>query len=64
MLGIDSVMCPKEKRLQAWQRLTNDLPLEQLDKMTEITPLSEIAAKGNDIIKGQVRGRMVVDVNG
>ena len=64
LLGIDSVMCPKEKRLKGWQRLTTDLPLAQLEKMTETTPLSGIAAKGKDIIKGNVRGRMVVDVNG
>lgn len=64
LLGIDSVMCPKQRRLQGWQRLTTDLPLAQLEKMTDTTPLSEIAAKGKDIIKGQVRGRMVVDVNG
>lgn len=63
LLGIDSVMCPKQKRLQGWQRLTSDLPLDQLETMTETTPLSGIAAKGKEIIKGQVRGRMVVDVN-
>ncbi len=64
LLGIDSVMCPKHKRLQAWQRLTTDLPLELLETMTETTPLTGIASKGTDIIKGKVRGRMVVDVNG
>jgi len=63
LLGIDSVMCPIEKRQVAWSRLTKDLPLDQLEKMTEITPLSDIAAKGGDIIKGNVRGRLVVDVN-
>jgi len=63
LLGIDSVMCPTEKRIAAWQRLTKDLPLAQLEKMIEITPLSAVAEKGPDIIKGNVRGRMVVDVN-
>jgi len=38
--------------------------MNQLEAMTSITPLSQMAAKGGEILKGGVRGRMVVDVNG
>ena len=39
LLGIDSVMCPRDERIEAWQRLVRDLPLDKLDGMTETVPL-------------------------
>lgn len=63
LLGIDSVMCPTPKRLVAWKRIAEDLDKTMLENMTTVTPLADIAAAGNDILKGAVRGRMVVDVN-
>ena len=63
LLGIDSVMCPIERRKTAWQRLTGDLPLEHLDAMTSVSGLGDLPALADDILKGQVRGRTVIDVN-
>jgi acrylyl-CoA reductase (NADPH) len=63
LLGIDSVMCPHEPRQAAWQRLAQDLPSDTLDAMTEVVPLDQASARGADIIKGAVRGRVVIDVN-
>ncbi len=63
LIGIDSVMCPKAKRLEAWQRLVRDLPLDKLDAMTVVEPMSRVSALAEDILKGQVRGRVVIDVN-
>lgn len=63
LLGVDSVMCPKERRLRAWDRLVRDLPLDKLDAMTTVAPLAELPELGRRILKGQVRGRVVVDVN-
>jgi acrylyl-CoA reductase (NADPH) len=62
LLGIDSVMCPKELRVEAWRRLTSDLPLDRLDRMIEEVPLSEIAGLAPRILGGQIRGRTVIDV--
>ena len=59
--GIDSVMAPIATRETAWARLATDLPAGRLDAMTEIVPMSELAAKGPEIMAGQVRGRIVVD---
>lgn len=64
LLGIDSVMCPIARRRAAWQRLCAELPMSQLEKMTTNVKLSEVASQASEILKGQVRGRMVVDVNG
>src|SRR6202007_922462 len=43
LLGIDSVMCPKELRAEGWRRLAHDLPLDRLDRMIEEIPLSQVA---------------------
>jgi acrylyl-CoA reductase (NADPH) len=62
LLGIDSVMCPRAERLEAWVRLSRDLPLDRLAAATEIVPLSALPARAPRILKGEVRGRIVVDV--
>lgn len=62
LLGIDSVMCPKVRRLAAWQRLENDLPLDKLEAMTVVAGLEDVPALAQQILKGAVRGRVVIDV--
>ena len=63
LLGIDSVMQPYENRLRAWERIAKDLPMAKLAAMVRPATLSDLPALGKDILKGQVRGRVVVDVN-
>lgn len=63
LLGIDSVMCPTPRRIAAWTRLRADLPLEQLTAMTISARLGDVPRLAGEILKGQVRGRVVVDVN-
>ena len=63
LLGIDSVNCPTERRIVAWNRLAKELPLEKLDPMIEVHPLGDLLDLGGAILKGQVRGRAVIDVN-
>ena len=60
LLGIDSVMQPYDKRITVWQRLVEDLSMNSLDGLTEEISLSELPEAANDILKGQVRGRLVV----
>ena len=62
LLGIDSVMCPKPLREAAWARLVRDLPMDKLDRLTETVPLAALPEWGAKILKGGVRGRVVVDV--
>ena len=62
LLGIDSVMCPKPRRVSAWQRLAEILPLDKLDAMTGKAALGDLPGLAKDILKGQVRGRTVIDV--
>ena len=63
LLGIDSVMQPYAKRLRAWDRLASDLPLDKLEAMIFPARLQDLSQLGQDILKGNIKGRVVVDVN-
>jgi acrylyl-CoA reductase (NADPH) len=60
--GVDSVMCPKPRREQAWVRLAKDLDTAKLDSLTTHIKLDDVIAAGADIMSGKVRGRIVVDI--
>jgi acrylyl-CoA reductase (NADPH) len=63
LLGINSVLVPQAQRLQAWRRLAQDLPQDTLEMMTQVAPLDEVITLSQQIIKGEVQGRIVVDLN-
>ncbi|WP_224824647.1 acryloyl-CoA reductase [Cognatishimia sp. MH4019] len=63
LLGIDSVMQPYDNRLRAWERIAKDLPMDKLEAMVQPATLADLPGLGRDILKGQVKGRVVVDVN-
>lgn len=63
LLGIDSVMRPFEDRVRAWNRIASDLPMEKLEAMIQPATLADLPKLGADILKGRVKGRVVVDVN-
>lgn len=63
LLGIDSVMQPYDNRLKAWTRIATDLPMEKLEQAISPAVLSDLPQLGADILKGQIKGRIVVDVN-
>jgi acrylyl-CoA reductase (NADPH) len=62
LLGIDSVMCPIEKRRVAWTRLARDLDKSKLTEMTSEIPLDQVMEAAARILAGQVRGRIVVKI--
>ncbi len=64
LLGIDSVMQPYENRLRAWQQIAADLPMDKLESMVQPATLNDLPDLGRAILKGQIKGRVVVDVNG
>lgn len=63
LLGIDSVLQPYENRITAWERIARDLPMEKLEAMIQPATLADLPKLGADILNGQVKGRVVVDVN-
>jgi acrylyl-CoA reductase (NADPH) len=62
LAGIDSVMCPLSNRLKAWSRLATDLDMGKLDTTISHAGLADVLELAPKILKGQVRGRVVVDV--
>src|SRR5215470_7451509 len=63
ILGIDSVALPTVERVQAWDQLARDLPAAKLDTMIRTAGLGDLLRLGPDILAGNVRGRVIVDVN-
>ncbi|WP_424966816.1 acryloyl-CoA reductase [Dinoroseobacter sp. S375] len=62
LLGIDSVMQPYDNRVRAWGEIAAHLPMDKLEAMVNPATLSDLPQLGRDILKGQVKGRVVVDV--
>ena len=61
LLGIDSNLCPKERRLIAWDRLAKELPLDKLSDVTSTASLADLDDLAGKILQGQVQGRTVID---
>ena len=62
LLGIESVMQPTRNRLRAWKRIERDLPMNKLEAMVQMASLEDLPQLGSDILKGRVKGRVVVDI--
>jgi len=56
------VMCPVDRRREAWKRLENDLDRQKLATITREIGLSDVLGVAPDILTGQVRGRVVVKI--
>lgn len=62
LAGVDSVMCPKPDRLEAWSRLSTDLDMDKLEKMITTVPFSDVRETAPKFLDGMVRGRVVVPI--
>ena len=63
LAGIDSVMCPRIERLEAWRRLGRDLEISKLAAISKEVGLSDVLPLASKLINGELKGRVVVDVN-
>ena len=63
LAGIDSVMCPKPLREEAWRRLSAEIPRDTLASAVETIGLADAVQLAPALLEGKVRGRRVVDVN-
>jgi acrylyl-CoA reductase (NADPH) len=61
LAGVDSVMCPRADRLEAWRRLSQDLDIDKLEFLTEEIGLSQAIDRAAGLLEGRIRGRVVVD---
>lgn len=62
LLGIDSVMAPKKRRMEAWRRISKELDLDKLERLTTEIGFDDIIGTAHDLLDGKVRGRVVVDM--
>ena len=62
LAGVNSVATPRKKREEAWDRLAKDLDLAKLGSMTSRARLEDLPALASEILAGQVRGRVVIDI--
>jgi acrylyl-CoA reductase (NADPH) len=62
LVGVDSVMCPPERRLEAWSRLAQDLDVERLESTITEVPLTDVIETAPRFMDGQVRGRVIVPI--
>ena len=63
LIGIDSVMAPRELREKAWARLARDLDIAKLEAISTEVPLADAKQAAEDLLDGKVRGRVVVRVS-
>ena len=63
LVGIDSVICPIDQRITAWEKIGNLIDPSEFDAITETVSLTGVTQSAKDILEGKVRGRTVVDVN-
>ena len=63
LLGVDSVEVPVATRVRAWQKLAQDWKLDLSGEVIEELPLEKLDPKIDQILKGGIRGRVVVDPN-
>jgi acrylyl-CoA reductase (NADPH) len=60
LIGVDSVNCPTDLRLQTWEKLAGEWKPRQLAEMAAEVPLAELEDKIRTILKGGISGRVVV----
>jgi len=63
LAGVDSVMCPRAERIEAWRRLARDLDPTLLSSMTQRVSLADVVPAAEELIAGQVRGRLIVPIS-
>ena len=62
LAGVDSVMCPKADRIEAWKRLAKDLDPALLESMVQRLTMNEVIPTAEKILAGEVRGRVIVPI--
>ncbi|MEO8039937.1 MAG: oxidoreductase [Betaproteobacteria bacterium] len=64
LCGVDSVNCAMPLRREVWNRLGSDMKPQHLPDMTRTIGLAELPGAFDAFIKGNVRGRTVVQIGG
>ena len=63
LLGVDSVMVPRDERIDAWAALAKDLDMGKLAAIAHEMALEDVIAEAPKFLEGKIRGRVVVPLN-
>jgi len=61
--GIDSVMISKKRREFIWAQIEKLIDFKILEQITKTVSLEELLNVYSDILKGQIAGRILIDLN-
>lgn len=64
LLGIDSALCPRERRLEVWRRLAGEWKPQALDRFAREVELEQLDVAVEEILAGRTVGRVLVKVAG
>ena len=62
LAGVDSVMCPNEKRRTAWEQIAKLVDKEMLSTASSVISFNEVIDTAHQLLEGKVKGRVVVDI--
>ena len=62
LAGIDSVMCPNEKRLKAWEQIAELIDEDMIQSISTCVNFSDAMESAERLLKGEIKGRVVVDI--
>ncbi|WPC75613.1 acrylyl-CoA reductase (NADPH) [Vibrio porteresiae] len=63
LAGVDSVMCPNEKRRTAWEQIAKLVDKEMLSTASSVISFNEVIDTAHQLLEGKVKGRVVVDIH-
>ncbi|GGD64010.1 MDR family oxidoreductase [Caballeronia grimmiae] len=63
LLGVDSVYVPRARRMAAWDAIANELPVAVIEGVAATIGLSQAVEVAGQLLRGEIKGRVVVDVN-
>ena len=61
--GIDSVMCSEKRRQFVWSQVKQLIDFDKLHEDTQVWSLEDLLKSSSNILKGEISGRVVIDVN-
>ena len=64
LIGVNSLTMSLKARATAWRRLDAELAKDTLESITSEASLDDVPRLAEEILKGQIRGRVVINVNG
>jgi acrylyl-CoA reductase (NADPH) len=63
LLGVDSVYVPRERRIAAWRAIADEVPVATIESVATTIPLADAPETAARLLRGEVKGRVIVDVN-